>query len=305
MPRQAVRPARRHPGDGEKLGNGAFALILTLPGLALFAAIVLYPLVAALVTGFFEQSLILPGRSFAGLDNFRAVLADTLWPVLWHTLTFTAAATALPFLLGFGAALALNTGIRGRAALRGLFLLPWLIPSVVVSFLWMWVFNANYGVLNGVLLRTGLVDAGVTWLGEPATAMLAVIVAKTWASFPWMMVMLLAGLQTVPGDLHEAAAVDGAGAVRRFFAITLPHLRGIIGIVVLLELIWNFQHFDTIYVMTGGGPAGSTTTFAVAVYQTAFKGYDLGMAGALGAFWMLILLVLVVCYVRLAEPPER
>jgi multiple sugar transport system permease protein len=135
--------------------------------------------------------------------------------------------------------------------------------------------------------------------------MAGLIVAKVWASFPWMMVMLLAGLQTVPTDLHEAAEVDGAGTIRRFFAITVPHLKGIIGIVVLLEFIWSFQHFDIIYIVTGGGPAGRTQTFATSVYQTAFQGFDLGRAGALGLLWMIILLVLVVAYVRYAERSER
>ncbi|MGG1910265.1 sugar ABC transporter permease, partial [Microbacterium sp. NRRL B-14842] len=146
--------------------------------------------------------------------------------------------------------------------LRGLMLIPWLIPGVVVSFLWMWIFNANYGVLNAALETVGLIDSPQAWLANPTTAMIAVIVAKTWQSFPWMMVMLLAGLQTVPIELHEAAEIDGAGTIRRFFSITVPQMSGIIGLVILLEFIWNFQHFDIIYVLTGGGPAGSTQTFA-------------------------------------------
>jgi len=189
--------------------------------------------------------------------------------------------------------------------LRGFFLVPWLIPGVVVSFLWMWIFNANYGVLNGLLESVGVIDGPEAWLARPGTAMAAVIIAKSWQSFPWMMVMLLAGLQTVPGELHEAAEIDGAGVVRRFFAITVPHLKGIIGLVVLLEFIWNFQHFDIIYVLTGGGPAGATQTFATAVYETAFKGYDLGRAGALGLLWMVLLMVLVVVYVRFSEKGEK
>lgn len=172
---------------------------------------------------------------------------------------------------------------------------------MVVSFLWMWIFNANYGVLNGVLMEAGIIDESVAWLGRPGTAMLAVIVTKTWASFPWMMVMLLAGLQTVPKELHEAASMDGAGSIRRFFAVTWPQVRGVASIVLLLEFIWNFQHFDTIYVLTGGGPAGTTETFATAVYQTAFKGFDIGRATALGGLWMLLLLLLVAVYLRITE----
>ncbi|MBM0224227.1 MULTISPECIES: carbohydrate ABC transporter permease [Micromonospora] len=295
----ASPPAGNRPP--RSLGDGAFAALLMLPALAMLAAIVVYPLVASLVTAFFEQSLVEPGRTFVGLHNITDLLGGDFWRLLRQTLVFTVGATIAPFLVGLALALALNTRIRGRATLRGLLLIPWLVPSVVVSFLWMWIFNANYGLANGALEALGLIDAPQAWLAGPGTAMTAVIVAKTWASFPWIMVMLLAGLQTVPLELHEAAETDGAGAVQRFFAVTLPHLRGIIGIVLLLELIWNFQHFDLIYVMTGGGPAGATETFATAVYETAFQGFDLGRAGALGLLWMVLLLGMVAIYVRRSE----
>ncbi|MGW3615101.1 carbohydrate ABC transporter permease [Micromonospora sp. NPDC005163] len=295
----ASPPAGNRPP--RSLGDGAFAALLMLPALAMLAAIVVYPLVASLVTAFFEQSLVEPGRTFVGLDNITDLLGGDFWRLLRQTLVFTVGATIAPFLVGLALALALNTRIRGRATLRGLLLIPWLVPSVVVSFLWMWIFNANYGLANGALEALGLIDAPQAWLAGSGTAMTAVIVAKTWASFPWIMVMILAGLQTVPVELHEAAETDGAGAVQRFFAVTLPHLRGIIGIVLLLELIWNFQHFDLIYVMTGGGPAGATETFATAVYETAFQGFDLGRAGALGLLWMMLLLVMVAVYVRRSE----
>ncbi|MDX5573986.1 sugar ABC transporter permease [Streptomyces sp. ID01-9D] len=297
-PQKAPPPRRR---TGARLSDGAFALLLTAPGIALFAAIIFYPLLSALFTGFFRQDLRLPGREFVGLDNFAYWLNGDLFTILEQTLVFTVGATLAPFAVGFALALALNTGIRGSGFLRGMFLFPWVIPGVVVSFLWMWIFNANYGVLNGVLVQAGIIEESVAWLGRPGTAMLAVIVTKTWASFPWMMVMLLAGLQTVPKELHEAASMDGAGAIRRFFAVTWPQVRGVASIVLLLEFIWNFQHFDTIYVLTGGGPAGTTETFATAVYQTAFSGFDIGRATALGGLWMVLLLLLVVVYLRITE----
>ncbi|MFB7918395.1 carbohydrate ABC transporter permease [Streptomyces sp. NPDC056061] len=298
-PPQKAAPRRERSGG--RLSNGAFALLLTAPGLALFATIIIYPLVSALFTGFFKQDLRLPGREFVGLDNFAYWLDGEFLTILKQTLVFTVGATLVPFVVGFALALALNSGLKGSGFLRGLFLFPWVIPGVVVSFLWMWIFNANYGVLNGILMKAGLIEESVSWLGQPGTAMLAVIVTKTWASFPWMMVMLLAGLQTVPKELHEAAAMDGAGSIRRFFAVTWPQVRGVASIVLLLEFIWNFQHFDTIYVLTGGGPAGTTETFATAVYQTAFKGFDIGRATALGGLWMLLLLILVAVYLRITE----
>jgi len=276
-----------------------------LPGLALLAAVVVYPLITALVTAFFEQSLVMPGREFVGFANIIDVLGGEFPRLLGQTLVFTIGTTIAPFVIGFALALALNTRIRGAKVLRGLMLIPWLVPGVVVSFLWMWIFNANYGVMNAVLQSLGLIQEPQAWLAEPGTAMAAVIIAKTWQSFPWMMVMLLAGLQTVPPELHEAAEIDGAGTVRRFFSITVPHLKGIIGLVLLLEFIWNFQHFDIIYVLTGGGPAGSTQTFATAVYETAFHGFDLGHAGAIGLLWMVLLMALVVVYVRFSEKGEE
>ena len=305
MASEQIRTSRSAPRAGSRLTTTTFAVLLVLPGLALLVAVVLYPLIAALVTAFFQQSLVIPGRQFVGLDNIISVLQGDFVDLLAQTLTFTVGTTLIPFVIGFALALALNTRIRGANVLRGFFLVPWLIPGVVVSFLWMWIFNANYGVLNGLLESVGVIDGPEAWLARPGTAMAAVIIAKSWQSFPWMMVMLLAGLQTVPGELHEAAEIDGAGVVRRFFAITVPHLKGIIGLVVLLEFIWNFQHFDIIYVLTGGGPAGATQTFATAVYETAFKGYDLGRAGALGLLWMVLLMVLVVVYVRFSEKGEK
>jgi len=286
-----------------RMPDGMFAFVLVLPGLALLVAVVAYPLLTALVTAFFKQSLVVPGREFVGLQNIIDVLQGDFLKLLGQTMVFTLGTTIAPFIIGFALALALNTRIRGAKMLRGLMLIPWLVPGVVVSFLWMWIFNANYGVANAILGLFGI-DAQA-WLAQPQTAMFAVIVAKTWQSFPWIMVMLLAGLQTVPQELHEAAEMDGAGTIRRFFSITVPQLKGIIGLVLLLEFIWNFQHFDIIYVLTGGGPAGSTQTFATAVYETAFRGFDLGHAGALGLLWLILLMALVVVYVRFSEKGEQ
>lgn len=281
-----------------RLSDTQFGVLLVLPALALFAAITVYPLFNSMYQGLFEKSLLWPGEEYVGLENIETVLEDDFNELLRTTLTFTVYSTIFPFVIGFAIALILNTGIAGQGLWRSLFLLPWLIPAVVVSFLWMWIFNANYGVLNGFLRETGLINKNMNWLGHPDRAMYAVIIAKTWNTFPWMMVMLLAGLQTIPRELNEAAAIDGATRLHIFRHITLPQLRGIIGTVMLLSFIWNFQHFETIYVMTTGGPAKATTTFSVAVYKTAFQKFDLGEAGAIGILWMLLLSIVVAVYIR-------
>ena len=303
--RVAAPDAAARRTRGTPLSERTFLAFLLLPGIVLLCAIVLYPLIRSLISAFFDENLLYPGMTFVGLQNIIGVLTTEFGPLLTQTLIFTVGATVAPFVIGLALALVLNQTFRGQRFLRGAFLIPWLIPGVVVSFLWMWIFDANYGVLNGILLSIGAIDSPIAWLFQTDTARVALIVAKTWNTFPWIMVMLLAALQTVPAELHEAASMDGAGTVRRFFTVTWPHIRGVAGLVVLLEFIWNFQHFDTIFVLTGGGPAGTTNTFATEVYDTAFKGYDLGHAGALGILWMALLTVLVVVYVWLSERGEK
>ncbi len=301
MQSHPIQPAPLKTGSfvrNERLSQSTFGVLLALPALVLFVVVILYPLINSMSMGFFDKSLIFPEQSFVGLKNIQKLLSRDAGPLLVRTLTFSLGATILPFLIGFGVALLLNVKLRIQGLLRGAFLLPWLIPSVVVSFLWMWLFDANYGVFNGVLRTTGLIQENINFLGNSSLAMMAVIIAKTWNTFPWIAVMLLAGLQTVPAELYEAAAIDGANVVQRFRKITIPQLHGVIEVTLLLSFIWNFQHFETIYVMTTGGPARATQTFAVAVYEAAFKAYDLGKAGAIGLVWMALLTLVVLIYLR-------
>ncbi|MBP6440124.1 MAG: sugar ABC transporter permease [Caldilineaceae bacterium] len=294
----------RHP-KRRRLTDTHVALLLLAPAMTLLFTVILYPLLNSMYIGLLDKSLITGGDEFVGLENILDVLGSNFLPILLNTLVFAIGATLLPFLIGFGVALVLNGPIRGRGFWRGAFLLPWLVPSVIVSFLWLWIFNANYGVLNGILRNVGLIDSNIAWLSNGASAMTAVIIAKTWQTFPWIAIMILAALQTIPPELYEAASIAGANRWQLFRYVTMPHLRGVSSIVILLSLIWNFQHFETIYVMTQGGPAKATTTFSVAVYQTAFQAFDLGRAGALGILWMVLLSLVVVVYLRFGMGDEE
>lgn len=283
------------PRPGRRLSDGMVGILLVLPGLALLGLVAAYPLIGSFITSLSNESLVVPGRTFAGLANYQTVLDGEFWDTLTTTVTFAAGATVAPFVVGLALALLLDMKVPGRNTLRGMLLLPWVIPGVVVSFLWSWILNANYGLLNNVLEMMGL-PSDTVWTGQPGTAMLAVIVAKTWTTFPWVMVALLAALKTVPRDLLEAAQVDGATRWQRTWRVKLPQIRGVMLVIGLLEVIWNFQHFDIIYVLTGGGPGKATSTLAVRVYDEAFKGFDLGRAAALGFCGLIVLIGLFAVY---------
>lgn len=285
--------------------DGQFALFLVLPALALFSFVSLYPLISSLSLSFFERSLLSPDSRFVGFDNIVRTLNGRFFPSLWNTIVFSVGSVLLSTIIGFFAAILLNRGIKGQALLRGVLLFPWVTPTVVVAFIWLWIYNPNYGVLNGILRVMGVTDTNVHFLGSPGLAMAGLILAKSWNTFPWMMTMFLASLQTVPRDLLEAATIDGAGAGRRLWHVVVPHLRNVIAVVLLLGTIGNFQHFETIYVLTEGGPFGTTSTLAIEMYRQAFESYNLGRAGALGLLWMIVLSVLAVAYFWITERSRR
>ncbi|QMU76502.1 sugar ABC transporter permease [Streptacidiphilus sp. PB12-B1b] len=278
-------PVRRRRGT---LGarDRTFGFMLAAPAVALFLVVAVYPLVAGFGTSLYDQSLIWPGRKFVGFGNYADVWPDFL-ARLGTTLEFSVLATVCPLLIGVAVAVLLNARLRGRNLLRGVLMLPWLLPGVVVSFLWAWIFNDSYGVINHVLTQLHLPQVNV--LGQPSTAMAAVVVAKTWNSFPWVMVVVLAVLQTLPREQLEAAALDGASRRQRFRHVSLPHLIGPVALISMLEFIYNFGSFDMIFVMTGGGPGTSTMTLAVTLYQYAFTDFDLGKAAAMGVLWLGVL----------------
>jgi multiple sugar transport system permease protein len=302
--RSGQPPVPGRPTKRTKLGarDRTFGFMIALPAVLLFIVISIYPLVSSIGTSLFDQSLLRPERSFVGVANYSAVWGEFV-ARLGTTLIFSSLATIFPVILGVWLAMLLNARIRGRNLLRGFLMLPWLLPGVVVSFLWAWIFNDSYGILNHLLGLVGLPDLNL--LGNPAGAMAGVVIAKTWNSFPWIMVVALAALQTLPSEQLEAAAIDGATRRQRFLHISLPHLIGPVALVSVLEFIYNFGNFDTIFVMTGGGPGTSTTTLALSLYQMAFGSYELGKASAMGVLWLVLLAVIAGGYLLLNRRLEK
>ncbi|MFJ9980684.1 carbohydrate ABC transporter permease [Streptomyces cyaneofuscatus] len=302
-PTRTAAPAPLPEAKPGALGarDRTFGFLLAAPAVALFLVVGAYPLLAGIWTSLFDQSLIRPERAYIGLDNYRSVLPDFI-DRLGTTLVFASLATVCPLLVGLALAVLLNARLRGRGLLRGVLMLPWLLPGVVVSFLWAWIFNDSYGVINHVLAQLDLPE--VDFLGQPATAMAAVVVAKTWNSFPWVMVVVLAVLQTLPREQLEAAAIDGASRAQRFRHVSLPHLIGPVALVAMLEFIYNFGSFDMIFVMTGGGPGTSTMTLAVSLYHYAFTSFSLGRAAAMGVLWLAALSLVCGAYFLLNKKLE-
>lgn len=272
----------------------------------MFLAVIAYPFVQSLMFGFFDESL-LGDRSgaFVGLQHISTLLASQdFWTVAWQTIVFVVASTLGALLLALALAIALNSRIRGLAVWRSTLLIPWLLPGVVVSFLWRWIFDTNYGLLNGISAWVGASGA-TNWLESPGFAMSAVIIAKIWHSFPWMAVLLLAALQGIPSEVHDAAAIDGARGWQKQLYVVLPQIKPAIALTLLLEMIWGLQHFEIPYVMTGGGPVGSTTTLSIDLYKAAFSRFDLGEAGAIGILWTTLMAAVVAVYLIYSARQEK
>jgi multiple sugar transport system permease protein len=257
--------------------------LFVFPSVALLALVFAYPIGRAFWLSLFTRNLGTALKpEFSGLDNYQRMLIDGhFWQSLANTGVFTAASVSLEFLLGLGIALVLNQSFRGRGALRAIAILPWALPTALMGLVWAWIFNDQYGVWNDILMRLGLIKTGVNWLGEPTLAMLSVIAADVWKTTPFVSILLLAGLQSIPEDLYEAYALDGATAWQSFQNITLPMLLPQILIALLFRFAQAFGAFDLIQVLTAGGPAGATETVSLYIYSTVMRYLDFGYGATL------------------------
>jgi multiple sugar transport system permease protein len=277
-----------------------------LPVILLFSIFFAYPLVFGISLSFYKLNTLTLSGPFVGLDNFaRFIASEDVHNALGNSLYWTLASLVLNLAVGLGVALALNEKFPGRNLARGLALSSYLIPLVVSAAIWQWMFNAQYGIINYALLQLGIGVTPVAWLSDPHTAMPAAIVLNVWRSFPFVVIVLLPRLQTIPEELYSAAKVDGASVWDRFVDVTLPHLRSLFVVVILLRFIFDFNDFTTLALLTGGGPIHSTETLPLLVYRQMFGVFDTGAAAAVAVLMLLFLLVLAIVYLQLATRAER
>ena len=291
--------------NGGKLTNGQVGFLLIVPGLAVFVAIILYPFVDAILMSFTNRSMLSPEYDVVGLTNYMKVFKDPYFgKTLMTTLAFVMGSTILPFTLGLIWAIVLNQGFRGAEFLRGVTLVNWIIPGTAIGFLWSWIFNGQYGILNSILEALGILETGIPWLGQTNTALLCVVIARTWQMLPWYMAFLLGGLQSVSLEQVEAAHIDGANNWKTFWKIILPGMKQTAILVFILGLIGNLQHFDLPWTMVQGGPARATTTLSIEVYTTAFKNWNMGKAATVGTIWAVLLAGFSILYLRKVNDPD-
>jgi len=292
----AAQPSR--PG-GLKRAEARFGVALVVLPLAAFAAVILYPFLNSLRLAFYRYTLMTPEPIYDGLANFARLLEDgDIGPIWLSTVVFVVAATVATFVLGLVWAIILNQPFKGRTLVRSASLLPWVLPSTVTAFVWAWILNAQYGVLNAALLTVGAIDQPIAWLASSEGAMGGVVVAKTWLSVPLFAAFFLAGLQSLPLEQVEAARIDGATNGQVIRHVVLPHLRATSVVILVLGAMNNLQHFDVIYAMTGGGPVRATTMMSLEVRRQAFESWNIGLAAAVGVIWFVTIAGPAYIYLR-------
>jgi multiple sugar transport system permease protein len=273
--------------------------MLIAPAVLVFCAVIVYPLVSALYLSLFRIATPTLTGNWVGLHNYTELLGSgVFWRGLKANLIWTAGTLSLQIVFGVLAALMLNQSLVFRSLARSLILFPYFISTVVAVLVWRWLFNDLYGILNHLLMAAKILDMPVDWLGSMPNAMISLVLVGAWKYFPFVVIAVLARLQTIPQALYEAASIDGAGPLARFWDVTLPQLRSVLVIVVLLRAIWDFKEFDLIFLLTGGGPIDNTQTLPLLVYQEAFAQQDMGRASAVAVLMMVVMLIFMALYFR-------
>jgi len=273
--------------------------LLLAPALIIMLAVVIVPIVEAVSMSFQSYNLIKPKKiAFIGLQNYAKLFSDPLfWSSLWRTLIWVVCAVGCQFLFGFILAQLLNRYFRGRGVIRAVSMIPWVTPGVLIALMWRWLFDGNYGVINDVLKRLNIIQDNIAWLSRVDTALPATIITIIWQGIPFFALMILAGLQGIPGELYEAADIDGASGPQKLFYVTIPSLKNTIAVTTMLRIIWVANSVDVIWNMTEGGPAYASQTLSVYVYKQA-SALNMGYASAMAIMLMLLLLLVAIPYLR-------
>ena len=275
--------------------------LYVLPAIIVMLIVIAYPIYYTIELSFFNTpaSLSLANKQFNGLDNYAAILTSPIfWKVSWQTLVWTVLSTIFAFVLGLGAALALHREFVGRGIMRGILLVPWVVSAVAASYVWKWLYHSDFGAIGALAVQLGLTDQPINFIDNTQTALYSLIVVNVWKEFSFAMIMLMAGLQTVPDTLLRAAQVDGASPWQRFWHVTWPHLQSVSMVTVLLLVVQNFNSFIIPFIMTGGGPVGSTQIWITHIYELAFLRQRWGVGAAYAVLLFLIMMTLGYFYVK-------
>lgn len=277
----------------------ATAILLVVPGILITGVFVLYPLLNGIRLSFTNASPLRPVMRYVGLRNYETLFHDAgFYGIVWNSFFIVGTAVVLSLIAGFGMALLLNQRLRGTRFFRTAIFQIWVVPWISVAILWGWIFNADYGIVNFILMDIGVLAHPRNWLAGNVSAQFIIILGFAWRMIPFMMVVSLAGLQSIPTEVLEAASIDGADFFVRLRFIILPLLRNILLIVGLLQAVKLFQEITLPWVLTQGGPANATTTLSLYVYKLAFQSWNFGLASAVGTVWLVIVLLFAVFYLR-------
>lgn len=274
--------------------------LFLLPVLVILLLLFGYPLINSIIMAFQNYKLTAPNDiHFNGLENFAKLMGDPdALMIIKNSFIYVIVSVLGQFLLGMTLAVALKKQFRGRGLYQSIVFLPWAFSGFVVGLIFRWSFNGEYGVVNNLLDKLGLIDKNIAWLGTPGFSLAVVIIAMIWMGIPFFAIMILAALQSIPTDVYEAADVDGCGTVRQFFQITLPYIKPTLITTILLRTIWIFNSLDLVVIITDGGPANTSQTLPAYMYSKAFGSYDFGFAAALGVLLMIILGVYAMVFLK-------
>ena len=280
--------------------------LFVLPAVIVVAALFIYPIFSSLFYSMTTKNLIRPRYNFVGLKNYMDILSDPkFWAAFFNSLKWTVFSLLGQILVGFTAALALNRVNLFKGMYKTLLIIPWAFPSIVIAFSWTWILNGVYGILPNLLVKWNICESAPQFLTEKNLAFIVLVLINIWFGAPMIMVNVLSALQTVPQDQYEAAKIDGASALQTFKHITLPHIKLVMGLLVVLRTVWIFNNFDLIYLITGGGPAGSTQTVPLYAYEMGWGTKLLGKSSAVTVLLFIFLMSVCIIYFTIMGCWER